>query len=85
MGTARVSLTVYPAVFFKTEISAGNHSCELLALATRPLRAEESGGGLLKGALLCIGLEVAKGMRPSRAWGQVGRAALGRLQITLSP
>lgn len=84
VGTARVSLTVYPAVFFKTEISAGNHSCELLALAARPLRAEESRGGLLKGALLCIGLEVAKGMCPSRAWGQVGRAALGRHQITLS-
>lgn len=74
VGTARVSLTVYPAVFFKTEISARVTTAVNYWLWLQGL----GGGGLLHSALLCISLEAAERMCPSPARVQVERVALDR-------
>lgn len=77
VGTARVSLSVYPAVFLKTEISTRVTTAVSYWLWLQGLGAGV-GGCLLYSALLCIGLEVAKGGFPSPATVQVERVALGR-------
>lgn len=71
VGTARVSLTVYPAVFFKTEISARVTTAVSYWLWLRGLCAWGGGGGPLRSALLCMGWKLLKecvSPRPGSRW-----------------